>query len=152
MKLSIRTILKLLRFYPPYFGAGVSVKHINEDMTSITVQMKMRFWNRNYVGTHFGGSLYSMCDPWYMFILLEHLGRECVIWDKSAEIDFVSPGKGTMTAVFEIDHQTIEQLREQAQDNQKHLPVFHTCVFDEDGQVVATVKKTLYLRKKRPKA
>ena len=150
MKASIRKVLNFLRFYPPYLGAGVSVKHINEDMTSITVQMKMRFWNRNYVGTHFGGSLYSMCDPWYMFILLEHLGKECVIWDKSAEIDFISPGKGTMTAVFEIDHQTIDGLREQAQDNQKHLPVFHTSVIDEDGQVVATLKKTLYVRKKRP--
>ena len=151
MKASIRKVVNFLRFYPPYLGAGVSVKHINEDMTSITVQMKMRFWNRNYVGTHFGGSLYSMCDPWYMFILLEHLGKECVIWDKGAEIDFVSPGKGTMTATFEIDHQTIEQLREQAQDNQKHLPVFHTSVFDEDGQVVATVKKILCVRKKREK-
>ena len=151
MKASIRKVVNFLRFYPPYLGAGVSVKHINEDMTSITVQMKMRFWNRNYVGTHFGGSLYSMCDPWYMFILLEHLGKECVIWDKGAEIDFVSPGKGTMTAIFEIEHQTIEQLREQAEDNQKHLPVFHTSVIVEDVQGVATLKKTLYGRKKRPK-
>ena len=149
MPLSLRTILYLLRFYPPYFGAGVSVKHINADITSITVQMKMRFWNRNYVGTHFGGSLYSMCDPWYMFILLEHLGKECVIWDKSAEIDFVSPGKGTMTAVFTIDHQTIQRLQEDVQDNQKHLPVFETTVTDEQGQVVATLKKTLYVRKNR---
>jgi len=149
MTLSIRTVLHLLRFYPPYFGAGVSVKHINEDMTSITVQMKMRFWNRNYVGTHFGGSLYSMCDPWYMFILLEHLGTDCVVWDKGAEIDFVSPGKGTMTAVFEIPMVEIEQLREQAQDNQKHFPVFNTTVTDEEGQIVATLKKTLYVRRKR---
>ena len=135
MTLSIRTVLHLLRFYPPYFGAGVSVKHINEDMTSITVQMKMRFWNRNYVGTHFGGSLYSMCDPWYMFILLEHLGKDCVVWDKGAEIDFVSPGKGTMTATFEIPMVDIEPLRESSADNQKHLPVFNTTVTDVDGQV-----------------
>ena len=40
-----------------------------------------------------------------------------------------------MTTVFEIDHQTIEQLRDQAQDNQKHLPVFHTSVIDEDGRL-----------------
>jgi acyl-coenzyme A thioesterase PaaI-like protein len=149
MKASIRKVLNFLRFYPPYLGAGVSVKHVNEDMTSITVQMKMRFWNRNYVGTHFGGSLYSMCDPWYMFILLEHLGKECVIWDKTAEIDFVAPGKGTMTAVFEIDHQTIDQLRQISMDNQKHLPVFHTTISDESGNTIATVKKTLYVRRKR---
>ncbi len=67
------------------------------------------------------------------------------------EINYVSPDKGTMTAVFEIDHQTIDRLREQAQDNQKHGLVFHTSVIDEDGQVVATLKKTLYVRKKRDK-
>jgi acyl-coenzyme A thioesterase PaaI-like protein len=120
-------------------------------MTSITVQMKMRFWNRNYVGTHFGGSLYSMCDPWYMFILLEHLGKECVVWDKGAEIDFVAPGKGTVYATFEIDRSTIEQLREQSKDNQKHLPVFQTTITDESGNTVATLKKTLYVRRKRSK-
>ena len=151
MRLSIRTVLHLLRFYPPYFGAGVSVKHINEDLTSITVQMKMRFWNRNYVGTHFGGSLYSMCDPWYMFILLEHLGKDCVVWDKGAEIDFVSPGKGTTYATFEIPISDIERLREEAEDNQKHFPIFCTTVTDEAGTVVATLRKTLYMRKKREK-
>ena len=92
-----------------------------------------------------------MCDPWYMFILLEHLGTDCVVWDKGAEMDFVSPGKGTMTAVFEIPMVEIESLREQAQDNQKHFPVFHTTVTDEEGQVVATLKKTLYVRRKREK-
>ena len=59
-----------------------------------------------------------MCDPWYMFILLEHLGKECVVWDKGAEIDFVAPGKGTVYATFEIDRATIEQIREQSKDNQ----------------------------------
>ena len=67
------------------------------------------------------------------------------------EINYVSPGKETMTAIFEIDHQTINQLREQAEDNQKQLSVFHTSVIDEDGQVVATLKKTLYVRKKKKK-
>lgn len=92
-----------------------------------------------------------MCDPWYMFILLEHLGKDCVVWDKGAEIDFVSPGKGTMTAVFEIPIVEIEQLREQSADNQKYLPVFHTTVTDADGQVVARLKKTIYVRRKREK-
>ncbi|MAA79340.1 MAG: hypothetical protein CL916_08770 [Deltaproteobacteria bacterium] len=56
-----------------------------------------------------------------------------------------------MTAVFEIDHQTIEQFREQTEDDKKHLPIFHTSVIDEDGQVVAMLKKMLYVRKKREK-
>lgn len=92
-----------------------------------------------------------MCDPWYMFILLEHLGKECVVWDKGAEIDFVAPSKGTVYATFEIAPTTIEQIREQSKDNQKHLPVFQTTITDESGNTVATLKKTLYVRRKRSK-
>ena len=93
-----------------------------------------------------------MCDPWFMFILLEHLGKECVVWDKGAEIDFVAPGNGTMFATFAIDQNTIETLKEQIQDNQKHFPIFTTQVRNEHGDVIARVTKKLYIRKKRPKA
>ena len=79
--------------------------------------------------------------------LAEHLERNASFGTKY-KIDFVSPKKGTMTAVLEIDHQTIEQLRDQAQDNQSTYLSF-TLVIDEDGQVVAILKKTLYVRKKR---
>lgn len=149
MKLTVTHVLKWIRFWPPYLGAGISVQHFNANITSITVRMKMRFWNRNYVGTHFGGSLYSMCDPWFMFILLEHLGDECVVWDKKAEIDFIAPGIGNMYATFAISDQTILALRQQIQDNQKHFPVFTAQILSESGEVVANLSKTLYIRKKR---
>jgi hypothetical protein len=71
------------------------------------------------------------------------------VWNKGAEIDFVSPGKGTMTATFEIPMVEIEQLREESADNQKHLPVFYITVTDADDTVVARLKKTLYVRRKR---
>ena len=92
-----------------------------------------------------------MCDPWFMFILLEHLGKECVVWDKVAEIDFVAPGTGTMYATFMIDHETIHTLKEQIQDNQKHFPVFTTQILNEHGDVIANITKKLYVRKKRSK-
>ena len=136
MKLTVRHVLKWIWLWPPYFGAGISVDNYNDDITSITVRMKMRFWNKNYVGTHFGGNLYSMCDPWFMFILLEHLGKECVVWDKGAEIDFVAPGTGTMYATFSIDQETIQKLKTQVQDNQKHFPIFTTQVLSKQGEVI----------------
>jgi len=51
-------------------------------LRAIDVEMKLRWWNRNYVGTHYGGSLYSMTDPFFMVMLIENLGGyDC--WDKS---------------------------------------------------------------------
>ena len=82
----------MLNIYPPYWGTGIVVSKVAPDFTEIVVQMKKRFYNRNYVDTHFGGSLYSMVDPFYMLMLINILGKDYVVWDKSAFIDFVKPG------------------------------------------------------------
>jgi hypothetical protein len=142
-----RWMLRLLNVYPPYLGAGVRVK-FSEDLLSCRVKMKLRWWNRNYVGTHFGGSLYSMCDPFYMLILMEALGRDFIVWDKSAAIQFRRPGKGTLHAAFQISDRRVEEIREQAISQGKVEPTFEVEVLDEEGAVVARVEKLLYVRYK----
>ena len=96
--ISPKRLMKLLSFWPPYLFAGISIVEVNDDFTKIVVQMKQRPWNTNYVGSHFGGSLYSMCDPFYMFILLHHLPGHTV-WDKGASFKFKKPGIGVMRPV-----------------------------------------------------
>jgi Domain of unknown function (DUF4442) len=83
-------MIRLLNLYPPYIGAGVRVK-TSPDLRTFEVRMRLRWWNRNVEGTHFGGSLYSMCDPFFMMILIEALGGGYVVWDKSATIRFRRP-------------------------------------------------------------
>ena len=75
-----------MNVWPPFAGAGIRVVRLDADWRAIDVEMKLRFWNSNYVGTHYGGSLYSMTDPFYMLMLIENLGREYVVWDKAATI------------------------------------------------------------------
>jgi hypothetical protein len=48
---SSRALRRWIKFWPPFLGAGIRVKHISHDMKSIDVEMKLRFWNANYVGT-----------------------------------------------------------------------------------------------------
>ena len=57
----------------PFLGMGIRIKHIAPDMKAVDVEMKLRFWNANYVGTHFGGSLFAMTDPFYMLMLMANL-------------------------------------------------------------------------------
>jgi len=140
-------LMKLLSFWPPYFFAGITVKEVNEDFTRITVQMKQRPWNTNYVGSHFGGSLYSMCDPFFMFILLHHL-KGHIIWDKAASFKFKKPGVGIMSAVFEISNDSIEQVKKDAAQNYSISPIFKTVVTDQLGETVLELEKTLYVKKK----
>lgn len=139
---------KLLNLYPPYVGAGIRVTHISEDLRTIDVEMALAPWNRNYVGTQFGGSLYSMCDPFFMLILMESLGRDFIVWDKAASIRFLKPGRGRVRARFHIPSERIEELRAQALRERKVEPVFTCDIVDDDGTVIAQVDKVLYVRRK----
>jgi hypothetical protein len=138
----------LINLYPPYWGTGITVKRISRDYREVWVQMKMRWYNRNYVKTHFGGSLYAMTDPFFMVMLIHILGKEFVVWDKSAHIDFIKPGQGTVTARFLITEEQIKNIMRYTSDGQKYLPEFSVSIEDEAGEKVARVVKTLYIRKK----
>lgn len=139
---------RFVNWYPPFLGAGVRVKEISADLRRIEVHMPLTFWNQNYVGTHFGGSLYTMCDPFFMLILLNHLGPDYVVWDKAATIRFKKPGKGTVKAVFDITEERIAEIRALADAQGKIEPQFQTVVTDSSGMVIAEVDKLLYVRKK----
>jgi acyl-coenzyme A thioesterase PaaI-like protein len=143
-----KRLKRFIRFYPPYLGAGVKVDRISEDLRTIEVSMPLKFWNKNYVGTHFGGSLYTMCDPFFMLILIHQLGPDYIVWDKAATIRFKRPGKGTVKAIFHISADTVEDIRIQAEREGKVEPKFQVLVTDRDGNVIAEVDKLLYVRRK----
>jgi acyl-coenzyme A thioesterase PaaI-like protein len=151
-RLGARRILFLMRFYPPYLGAGVRITAVDEGMRWIEVAMELTAWNRNYVGTHFGGSLYAMCDPFYMFLVLENLGPDFVVWDKAATIDFIKPGRGRVSARFELDDARLDQIRAEVAANGKSHPRFEVIVRDDAGETIARVGKVLSVRKKGPRA
>ena len=140
---------KWINIYPPFLGAGIRVLHKQSDDYTIKVQLKLTRLNLNAVGTDFGGSLYAMCDPFLMLILLEHVGREYIVWDKAASIQFVKPGRGTVTATFHVTPEQIAELRTQVDREGKIEPVFNVDVIDAQGEVVAKVEKRLYVRKKK---
>lgn len=139
---------RLINFYPPLLGAGIRVLHRESDDYTIKVKMPLTRLNLNAVGTHFGGSLYAMCDPFFMLILMHHLGRDYIVWDKAAAIQFVKPGRGTVYARFHIPPDTIAAIKAQADAGDKLEPVFKVDVVDERGDVIAKVEKRLYVRKR----
>lgn len=143
-----RPMLKALRFYPPYLGAGVRVRDVAPDLSAIEVEMSLHPWNQNYVGTHFGGSLYAMVDPFFMLMVLRKLGPEFVVWDKSATIDFVSPGRGTVRARMEVTGERADEIRAEVEAKGKAHPRFEVEIRDGSGAVVARVGKVLSVRRR----
>jgi acyl-coenzyme A thioesterase PaaI-like protein len=142
------SLFKRINLYPPFIGAGVRVIEANPQMTSILVEMKLRWWNKNIVGTQFGGSLYTMCDPFFMAILMTNLGRDYIVWDKAASIAFLRPGKSHVRAHFTLSPEEIERVRHLADTQAKVEPEYSVDVVDDKGAVIARVRKTLYVRKK----
>lgn len=139
---------RLINLWPPFLGAGIKVSKISKDFSAVDVEMKLRKWNRNYVGTHYGGSIFSMTDPFFALIVIKNLGSDYIVWDKASEIKFKKPGKGKISAHFNIAKERLQQIREEADRNPKSEPVFVVEVKDEAGDVVAEVTKTLYVRRK----
>jgi acyl-coenzyme A thioesterase PaaI-like protein len=139
---------RIMNWYGPYLGAGVKLEHIAEDWREVRVAMHMRWYNRNAVGTHFGGSLYAMIDPHYMLMLMKLLGRDYVVWDKAAHIDFIRPGKGTVRSTMRISDEQLNEIIDRTQHGDKYLPEFIAEVHDEAGQLVARSVKTLYVKRK----
>jgi hypothetical protein len=146
MKLS--TLLKLIRFWPPFFGSGIQVHYFNEDLSIIDVKMVLRFWNKNYVGTQFGGSLYAMTDPFYMLMIMHALGRDYIVWDKSASIRYKKPAKSYVYARCELSQVQLDAIKEGLQHQDKVEPEFLIKVRDETGDVVTEIIKTLHISKK----
>lgn len=143
-----RFMLRAVNYWPPYFGAGIRVTYRNSSLTAVDVEMCLHFWNRNYVGTHFGGSLYSMADPFFMLMLIENLGPGYIVWDKAATIRFRKPGRGTVRAQFRLTDAQLADVRHDADANGKIEPTFTVEIKDEQGEVIAEVEKLLHVRKR----
>ena len=142
------TVKRLLNWWPPLFlGPGIRVNEMSDDFRYAKVSMPLTFYNRNYIGTHYGGSLYSMCDPMYMILLLNGLGRDYIVWDKSATIEYRKPGRGTVTAEFFVSDELFDSLKAM-EPGEKRLVDLGVDVKDEAGDIVAHLVKTLYTRRK----
>lgn len=143
------TLRLLFNLYPPYLFTGIRIAKLAPDYRYMRVEMPLRFYNRNYVGTHFGGSLSAMTDPFYMLMVMNNLGRDYIVWDKSGTIEYRKPGRGRVVAEFRIDQGLFERIQAETADGKKFEPTLAVDVIDEEGDIVAHVTRTLYIRKKR---
>ena len=149
MKITPRLLKIGLNLYPPYLGAGVKITYIREDWRELRVSMSLRWFNRNAVGTHFGGSLYSMVDPHLMLLIIQLLGKEYWVWDKSAEIEFIKASKQKVTSIIKIKDSDLEELRRHTDDGEKYLKEFKIEIKDEKDDLVAKIRKIIYVRRKK---
>jgi acyl-coenzyme A thioesterase PaaI-like protein len=140
--------LRHIGWWPPLIGTGIRVTRLDKDLRAIDVEMRLTRWNKNYKGVHFGGSLFSMTDPFYMIMLVTNLGREYVVWDKAASIRYRKPGAGTVRAEFRLSEERLAEIRAALEVEGRHDARFVVEVKDAAGEVVAEVERVVYCAKK----
>lgn len=138
-----------INLWPPFFFSGIKLTELSNDWRHARVELRLRPWNRNYVGTQFGGSLFSMTDPFWMLLILHQLGRDYIVWDRAGEISFENPGRGHVYATFDVTPEIVAELRAAAASGEKVLRWYETEVKSADGTVVARVRKQIYVRLKK---
>lgn len=149
MRMTPRRLAIGMSLWIPNLFSGIRVKEISEDWTTATVQLHVNVFTRNYVKTAFGGSMSAMTDPYYFMLVRHQLGRDYIVWDTRGEIEFLKPGRGVLTAHFEVPREMAQELRERARGGARVLEWFETDITDRSGDVVARVRREVYVREKR---
>jgi acyl-coenzyme A thioesterase PaaI-like protein len=148
--MSPKTVRLLINFWPPLLFSGIRVRSIAKDWSRVDVELRLRWWNRNAVGTMFGGSLFAMIDPFYPLMIQYHLGPGYAVWTKFAEVEFIAPGRGLAHATTELPHDEVERIRAATAGDESYSPSFSTEIEGPGGEVIARVKSIVYVRRKRP--
>ena len=136
-------------FFPAYRGTGARVVYISHDYREMRVKIPLSWRTRNYVGTIYGGSMYAGIDPIYMLMLIKNLGRDYVVWDKSAKIRFKRPGKETLFADFSIDENELAEIKKLLETSKSIDRIYNVELKNEDGKTHCVIEKTLYIAKKQ---
>lgn len=138
----------LMNWYPMYFGTGGKILFWSADSTEVHLRLRLNLWTYNYVGTIFGGSMFSASDPFYMVMLLRVLGPSFVVWDKSATIKFKKPARSTLYAKLEITNPLLEEIRVRVKEHGHTTHDFIIQWIDKDGLVNAEMQRHCYIADK----
>lgn len=133
---------------PMYSRSTAKVIEVSDDLLRVKVKIPLSWKNKNYVGSIFGGSLFSATDPIYMIQLIQILGDDFVVWDKSTNIRFRRPARADSYAEFIFSEEEIENIKSQVAEKQQIDYTKPLIITDANKTVFVELEKTLYIADK----
>lgn len=133
--------------FPAYWCTGARITYLADDFREIRIRLPLTWRTRNYVGTIFGGSMYAAVDPMYMMMLIQNLGADYEVWDRSASIRFRKPGRGTLRARFLLPEEELVDIRRTLEKEPTTDRRYSVDLVGEEGEAHATVEKVVHVRK-----
>lgn len=144
---------KLLKYgfnlSPMYRRSTAKIISISKDLFYVQIKLPISYKNKNYVNSIFGGSLFSSVDPIPMVQLINIIGNDYVVWDKSAEIYFKKPAKENLFAEFIFTNIEIDEIKNRIRtENEIEIVKITSLTNKEKTIVYCEIKKTIYIAKK----
>ena len=134
---------------PMYRRSCGRIIHVSKDLKDIHIRLKYSYKNKNYVGSIFGGSLFSSVDPFPMVQLINIIDRDFVIWDKAAQIRFRRPAYEHLYAHFNYTEEELENIRKRVMEEKEIEIIKSTQLTNKKGDTVfCVIDKTLYIAEK----
>lgn len=137
-----------INLYPMYFGTGGRVRFISANWQRVRISLNMNLWTRNYVGTIFGGSLFSASDPFYMLMFYHNLAPEFVVWDKEALIKFRRPSRSKLTTEFIVTEEELAEVKKIVRENGFHVFTKITEWKTKENEVTCVIERKIYVATK----
>lgn len=136
-------------FFPMYRRSTAKVTYVSKDLMNVRIKLPISYKNRNYVGSIFGGSMFSAADPIPMVQLINLLDNDYVVWDKSAEIFFKAPAREDLYADFSYSEEELEHIRQVVnRDNEMEIIKTTLLTNKEKTKTFFEVRKTIYIAAK----
>jgi acyl-coenzyme A thioesterase PaaI-like protein len=134
--------------HPAYRRTGGRVEYVSPDLTTIRVRLPFNRGTRNLVGSIFGGSLFAVTDGPHPTMLLMGLGREYVVWDKAASIQYKKPGRSTLYADCIVSAEEIAEVKDILTRQPEVDRIYRVELKDRSGVVHSVVERTVYIANK----
>ncbi len=134
--------------HPAYRRTGGRVDSVSPDLTTIRVRLPLNRATRNLVGSIFGGSLFAVTDGPHPFLLIMALGRDYVIWDKSASIQYKRPGRTTLYGDCTVTAEEITEVKDILTRQPEVNRVYRVELKDANGIVHSVIERTVYIANK----
>jgi len=138
----------LFNISPMYRRSGGRIVAATNSLNYVKIKLRLNLRTRNYVGTLYGGHMYSCVDGIYMVQLINILGKKYVVWDKAATIKFKRPGTQRLFAEFKISDELIEKIKTDVEKEDEIDLVLNVNLVDQTGLVYAEVEKVIYISSK----
>lgn len=135
-------------FSPMYRRSTAKIIFVSKDLLNVKIKIPISWKNKNYVGSIFGGSLFSATDPIYMIQLIHILGDNYVVWDKAATIKFRRPARSNAFAEFIFLPEEINQIKQDVLQKKEIDFVKKLSVVSENKTVFCELEKTIYIAKR----